>query len=299
MEPGENMYSIEYSFKAILATILAAYFGIQGTTVFLKITDDFFTPSMDKKFKSAGNNYDYIIAGGSNALVGLSAQELSRKTGYSAYNLAISSCEGAGLLNYPEWLEQSSSGAKTLVYSSMNFWYLGKKSPCLQSFEPSSYWPLKQPLISVPLIRTALNKLKKWTFEINDYGDFTVKVCDQKIPEFEAEYAETNTINQEQIANFINTIAAAKDAVKADEILVRVPPIYVLPQSLPKFKAYIAFVNEKLSEQGMSLLGSDSALTTDSTKMCFGSNHPTAQARQQYTESLIQELVSHRLFASQ
>ena len=48
MEPGENMYSIEYSFKAILATILAAYFGIQGTTVFLKITDDFFTPSMDK-----------------------------------------------------------------------------------------------------------------------------------------------------------------------------------------------------------------------------------------------------------
>ena len=55
---------------------------------------------MDKKFKSAGNNYDYIIAGGSNALVGLSAQELSRKTGYSAYNLAISSCEGAGLLNY-------------------------------------------------------------------------------------------------------------------------------------------------------------------------------------------------------
>lgn len=299
MGPGENMFKIEYPTKLVLGVVFFAYACIQGTLLLYKINDKLLGASIDKLPTVVGKNYDYLVAGGSNALLGVSAERITQKTGLRSYNLAISAAEGAGLLNYQKWLQQSNSSAKTLIYSSMNLWYFGKTAPFEQIPDTTSSQPPKRPLIEMPLIRIISFTRKQPPSSVNKYGDMTMFACDAQIPIFDASLGNTEAIDSTRLQKFIQTVEATKNSVHADEILVRLPPIYISPESEPTFKNYIAYIHTALKEHGINLLGTEQALTTDPTKMCFGPNHPTPKAREEYTDELIQELLSRKLIASQ
>ncbi|HRH76201.1 MAG TPA: hypothetical protein PK129_02550, partial [Cellvibrionaceae bacterium] len=147
------MLKIEYTIKLLLAAIFIAYVCVQGTLFLAKFNDKLFGTRLEKSPSTVRKNYDYLVVGGSNAMFGISVERITQKTGLNGYNLAMS-VEGAGLLNYQEWLEQSNSHARTLIYSSMNLWYFGKTAPFEQIPDATLSKPLKRPLIEVPLIRT-------------------------------------------------------------------------------------------------------------------------------------------------
>ncbi|MFO1370831.1 MAG: hypothetical protein U1F46_17765 [Marinagarivorans sp.] len=293
------MFKFEYPTKLVLGAVFFVYTCIQGTLLLGKLNDKLLSASIDKLTPADGKHYDYLVAGGSNAMLGISAERIAQKTGLKSYNIAISAAEGAGLLNYPDWLQQSNSHAKTLIYSSMNLWYFGKTAPFEQLPDATLSQPLKRPLIETPLIRTISYARKKPSSSVNQYGDMTMFACDAQIPFFDAGLGDTTAIDQSRLQKFIQTVKATKNSVHADEIYVRLPPIYVSAESALTFKNYITYIHKALASYGIELLGTEQALTTDSTKMCFGPNHPTAQAREEYTDALIQELLSHKLLASQ
>ncbi|HMU66671.1 MAG TPA: hypothetical protein PKE57_05985 [Cellvibrionaceae bacterium] len=288
------MLIIEYLLKTVLCLLLLAYSYMQQSIQFLKMTDEVFSASMEKKNATSGNKYDYIVVGGSNALTGVSARTISMKTNSNAYNLAISACEGAGLLDYPDWLSQSNSTTKSVIYSSMNIWHLARRSPCELYSDSLSNQPYHRPFNVIPLARTISNALQKMSFSINEYGDLTVRSCDPMIPPFDPGYVHTNDTVNIRLKNFIRMVNATKEYMHADEIFVRIPPIYVSPQAVPTFEHYLSYIHTAFRAHGIALLGTEQALTTDSTKMCFGPNHPTNAAREEYTDALIQELTAHK-----
>lgn len=299
MERGDNMLKIEYLSKTALCLLLLSYSYVQQSIQFLKMTDEVLSASMEKKNTTNGKKYDYIVVGGSNALTGVSARRISLKTNSNAYNLAISACEGAGLLDYPNWLLQSNSSTKSVIYSSMNIWHLARRSHCELYSDSLSNQPYHRPLIVIPLARTISNALQKMSFSINEYGDLTVPSCDALIPPFDPEFAHPNETVNIRLKNFIRMVNATKEYMHADDIFVRIPPIYVSPQAVPKFENYLSYIHTAFREQGITLLGTGQALTTDPTKMCFGSNHPTNEAREEYTDALIKEITAHKQLVPQ
>jgi hypothetical protein len=292
--PGENMLKTEYLIKAALSLIFVIYIGSQGTLILQKLNDKLLAASLNKPPLEFQSKYDYVIAGGSNALLGISAQRINQKTGLSSFNLAISAAEGAGVLNYQEWLRKSNLSAETIIYSSMNLWYLAKHAPFEKIPDASTNQPLKRPFIATPLIRTLSLTRKQSPASTNQYGDITMFACDSEIPYFEASFANTDFIDSSRLEKFIRIINATKKSMHANQILVRIPPIYVSPQSVPDFKKYLSYVHKALRENGATLIGSEDALTTDSKRMCFGPNHPTKEAREEYTDTIIKELTSHK-----
>lgn len=250
--------------------------------------------SIKKQYGANDKTYDYIVAGGSNALIGISAQTIARKTSSITYNIAISACEGAGLLNYPIWLSQMHLKTKTVIYSSMNIWHLAMRSPCELYSDSLSDQDFRRPFITVPLARTISNTLSQMPFTINEHGDLTVPYCDKRIKPFDKEFAHKDNIADSRIKKFIELVNSIKQSLRAEEILVRAPPIFVSAQSIPEFKNYLSYVHSVLRENGITLLGTEQALTTDPTKMCFGHNHPTTDARAEYTDALIQEITTYK-----
>lgn len=292
--PGENMLKIEYPTKLLLGVVFIAYVCLQGTVLLQKLNDKLLGASIEKLPAALGNSYDYLVAGGSNALLGISAERIAQKTGLSSYNLAISAAEGAGLLNYQEWLQTSKTTTKTVIYSSMNLWYLGKTAPFEQLPDTNANQSLKRPLINAPLIRIISYTRTQPPSSINQHGDMTMFNCDAQIPLFDTALADASNIDQTRLQKFIQTVQSTQKSVHADEILVRIPPIYVSEQSIPEFKKYLSYVLSAFRENGIRLLGTEQALTTDPTKMCFGPNHPTTDARAEYTDALIQEITTHK-----
>ena len=292
------MRKLEYLLKAILMCCFLIYASIQDSIFLLKITDSLFGASMDKQFAPNGNRYQYVIAGGSNALVGISAEDISTQTGLSTYNFAISACEGEKVLNYANWLRETQSSTKTIIYSSMNIWYLVKASPCASTQQRISLQSFMTPRIETPLARAISLAAKDFSLNVNQFGDLTVLACDDFIPPFEREFVDTGKIDQTRIKHFIESVNATKRALNASEILVRIPPIYITPQSTQEFEHYIIHISQTLKNHGITLIGAEQALTSDSAQMCFGANHPTPKARKEYTDALVQELKNHQAFVS-
>ncbi|HEY6530483.1 MAG TPA: hypothetical protein VIZ65_17475 [Cellvibrionaceae bacterium] len=289
------MLKSEYTLKVMFSIIFVFYILFQGSLSLQKINDKLLSASLDKiNLKKGKISFDYAVVGGSNALLGISSQQITEKTSLNTYNFAISAAEGAGVLNYQEWLKKTHSTAKKIIYSSMNAWYLGKNAPfeMLPGREPNQFD--KHPLIATPLIRTIAQIFKKKSLYVNEYGDLTMISCDTEIPFFEPAFADINNIDQERVAKFIQTIELSRKSLDADDILIRIPPVYVASEHLGLFQNYLIHINDILKKNGLTVLGLDQAITTDPTKMCFGPNHPTSSAREAYTDALIHEITSYK-----
>jgi hypothetical protein len=289
------MLKNEYAIKFTLFIFFVCYIFFQESLSFHKMSDKLLSASLDKINAQEKNiSIDYAVTGGSNALLGISSQQIAKKTALSSYNFAISAAEGVGVLNYQEWLKKTHASAKTIIYSSMNVWYLGKSAPfeMLPGKERTQHE--KSSIISTPLIRAVSYAFKKSPVNINEYGDLTMVSCDAQIPFFEPAFADTSNIDPKRVMKFIETIERTQKSLASVEILIRIPPIYVAPDYVELFQNYLTFVHEILREKGMAVVGFDQAITTDPTKMCFGPNHPTPSAREEYTDALIQEITSSK-----
>lgn len=228
------------------------------------------------------SNKCLLLIGGSNVRMGLSAEDASIKS-CEALNLGVSD-EGGGFQKYLSWLNANTSANK-VIYSSALIW---QDSPLIGNGEDVG---IKFPAISFfkfleyIILNKLFNKNEDPPVKFNQFGDQVEYKCFNTFRSYSIRANvftnSSHLINQE----IYKRISILKKITNSDEILVRVPPIYVKKKSQAELYAKLMSNRiEMLKGLGVKIVGS-TIVSTDGSLFC-DSFHPNPKGREAFTKEI-------------
>lgn len=290
MGQGKQQYKWELPFKLCFVFLFIGYLGFAQTFWYWVWPDANLRRMYASKSRLHNQQLDIAIIGGSNAVYGISAQTFNANH-LKSYNLALSPHEGGNAFDMAHWLKKHNNTAKIVVYSSMNVWFLNDQSPfgdllAMNFIKPQSHWLWPAPLIST-LRRWYLSPL---TDNIHNSGDVTRTPCDPLIEPFPSHLVSWPKNNLHHLQAFIARAQTLQKSLQGQQLYIRIPPVYITENTEPLFRNYINEVVTALAENGVKAIGAENSITYNKEIMCFGPNHPTLQAAENYTQALIHEI---------
>ena len=255
------------------------YFSISNTSLIKPYENNANLKSDTELKRELLSSKCLLLLGGSNVRMGLSAEAVSFKS-CEALNLGVSS-EAGGFQKYLNWLNHNAFADK-VIYSSALIW---QDSPLIDSN--------REGVIKFP--NTALFSIIKIIFlpienaatpEFNKFGDEIKYQCLSDFPSFSVKI--NGFIDSSYLINreIYNRISSLKEITNSDEILVRVPPVYV--KTKRQAELYMKLMDRRieiLKGLGVKMVGS-TIVSTDSSLFC-DSFHPNAKGRKAFTKEIV------------
>lgn len=255
------------------------YFSISNTSL-IKLYENNLDLKPDTELKrELLSNKCLLLLGGSNVRMGLSAEAVSIKS-CEALNLGISS-EGGGFKKYLNWLNGNTSTNK-VIYSSALIW---QDSPLINNNREGEVKFPNAALFSIIKI-IFLPVENATTSEFNKFGDAINYQCLSNFPSFSIKI--NGFIDSSYLINreIYNRISSLKEITNSDEILVRVPPVYVKKER--QAELYTKLMDRRieiLKGLGVKIIGS-TIVSTDRSLFC-DSFHPNAKGREAFTKEIV------------
>ena len=255
------------------------YFSISNTSL-IKLYENNLDLQPDTELKrELLSNKCLLLLGGSNVRMGLSAEAVSIKS-CEALNLGISS-EGGGFKKYLNWLNGNTSANK-VIYSSALIW---QDSPLINNNREGEVKFPNAALFSIIKI-IFLPVENATTSKFNKFGDAIKYQCLSNFPSFSIKI--NGFIDSSYLINreIYNRISSLKEITNSDEILVRVPPVYVKKER--QAELYTKLMDRRieiLKGLGVKIIGS-TIVSTDRSLFC-DSFHPNAKGREAFTKEIV------------
>ena len=272
---GIDKLKLAGAIKILVFFAYLIYFSISNTSL-IKLYENNANLKSDTELKrELLSSKCLLLLGGSNVRMGLSAEAVSFKS-CEALNLGVSS-EAGGFQKYLNWLNHNAFADK-VIYSSALIW---QDSPLLDNN--------REGVIKFP--NTALFSIIKIIFlpienaEFNKFGDEIKYQCLSNFPSFSVEI--NGFINSSYLINreIYNRISSLKEITNSDEILVRVPPVYV--KTKRQAELYMKLMDgriEILKGLGVKIVGT-TLVSTDSSLFC-DAFHPNAKGREVFSKEI-------------
>jgi hypothetical protein len=222
------------------------------------------------------NNKCLLLLGGSNVVLGLSSELLS-KNSCEASNLGLNT-EFRGFYNYSKWLGYDLK-SKNIIYSSAIFY-----STSLDDEESTS---VKIPNIS--LFTILKNVLIDPRIKFSRRGDLINYKCNSYVESFEInsdEFLESNNIISKELNKRVSIL---RNLTNSENIYFRIPPIYV--DNKKDFELYTYLIRQRiehLKDFNIKIIG-ETMVSTDSSLFC-DSFHPNAKGREAFTKEIVLKL---------
>lgn len=276
-------WPLEQTAKVVLMLIFAVYCVVQWA---VGRTDGV----ADGEYPYPGGRiFDVVITGGSNALFGVSARQMTGNLG-SVSNWALPS-EGGGGFDYVDWIKLAGLKTRWVVDSPIKFWYpqeIGRPA--------ATGWLPKQSLLSA---------LKAWMFPAaaaqaaaqaaaayrkDGTGDLAQHVCHDRFFPLRVTAA---TLRQTAASSvyFAQRLAAIRVATQAQEVAFRVPPVWVTESTRRRIQPQLQTLLADFRAQGIPVLEQQVILMTDKALFCDASHHPNPVGRAQVTADLVRALL--------
>jgi hypothetical protein len=219
-----------------------------------------------------------LLLGGSNVRMGLSAEIISIKS-CEALNLGVNS-EAGGFQKYLNWLNHNAFADK-VIYSSALIW---QDSPLIDNNREGV---IKFPNVALfSIIKIIFLPIENAvTPEFNKFGDEIKYQCLSNFPSFSVKI--NGFINSSYLINreIYNRISSLKEITNSDEILVRVPPVYV--KTKRQAELYMKLMDRRieiLKGLGVKIVGT-TLVSTDSSLFC-DAFHPNAKGREVFSKEI-------------
>lgn len=274
----------EYMVKTLLFGLWAVYLCYSHTQSGRIMNDKMLYDAKSQKENISDKKVAILIIGGSNAMTGLSANQIEESLiGIGdVLNLSLPAAEGAGKINYPEWLSFRITEAKTVIYSSMDFWHLSGNAPFnLESQHPSDNFS------APPLYKFIKNISAKYHFDSK--GDWLDYNCTQPDYTEVASMVDLNLVSA-RMQELKERLDKLKIATNAQQIFLRIPPILVTENNVNIAKAYLEAAELRLRQSGINIFLQKTYITSDLNSMCFGGNHPNKLGRFHFTTEIVEQL---------
>lgn len=264
--------------KVSALVVYIIYFLISNIG-YLKILESFVGVTPDTELKrNLLSSKCLLLTGGSNVIMGLSAEAMSSEL-CKVINLGVSS-EAGGFNKYLEWLSRDIL-ADRVVYSSAAIW---SSSSIFRNEDPEIIFPSNS---LFTIFKSALSTEKNGTVKkFNQFGDQLEYQCSKNFLPFSIKkndyVSSSNLVNQE----VYERIAILKKITNSDEIFLRVPPVYV--KTKEEAQIYKELMNERvlaLRRLGVKIVGT-TIVSTDSSLFC-DSFHPNAKGREVFSKEIV------------
>lgn len=276
---GIDKLKLAGAIKILVFFAYLIYFSISNTSLVKHYENNAdLKPDTELKRKLLSSKC-LLLLGGSNVRMGLSAEAVSFKS-CEALNLGVSG-EAGGFQKYLNWLNHNAFADK-VIYSPALIW---QDSPLIDNnregeikFPNTALFSIIK-IIFLPVENAATPKFNKFGDEINyqclsNFPSFSVKIND--------------FINSSYLINreIYNRISSLKEITNSDEILVRIPPVYVKTERQAKLLTKLMDRRiEMLKGLGVKIVGSTIA-SSDSSLFC-DSFHPNAKGREAFTKEIV------------
>ena len=273
---GIDKLKLAGAIKIFVLFVYLIYFSISNTSL-IKLYEHYadFKPDTELKRELLSNKC-LLLLGGSNVRMGLSAEAVSIKS-CEAVNLG-SNAEGRGSKKYVNWLNGNTSAMK-VIYSPADIW---QDSPLIKNNREGE---VKVPSTSMfSILKGIFLPVENATF--NKFGDQIKYQCPGNFLSFSIKV--DGFINSSYLINneIYNRIVILKEIANADEIFVRVPPVYVKTER--QAQLYTKLMNRRieiLKGLGLKIVGS-TIVSTDISLFC-DSFHPNAKGRDAFTKEIV------------
>ena len=225
------------------------------------------------------------LLGGSNVRSGLSARKISTKA-CKGVNLGLSG-EYGGFTHYSNWLDSKLS-ADVVIYSPSIIWSdisVVTSENDFQNIIPAI------PLISQVKAYFSYSKVSTHTFD--SFGDQINYSCDTVFEGFSLNKQKFTNSNVSIVREIARRIDILKKITKAEEVLIRVPPIYVKKRNK---ESYMKIMNERiknLNSAGIIVIG-DTKVSIDKSLFC-DSFHPNQKGRDVFSSEIKNALQGFQL----
>ena len=219
------------------------------------------------------NNKCLLLLGGSNVLLGLSSELLS-KNFCEASNLGLNA-EFKGFYNYSKWLGYDLK-SKNIIYSSAFFYSI--------SIDDEESTSIEIPNIS--LFTILKNVFIDPRIKFSRRGDFINYKCNSYIESFEInpdKFLKSNNVVSKEINKRVSIL---RNLTNLENIYFRIPPIYV--DNKKDFELYTYLIRQRIEHLkyfNIKIIG-ETIVSTDSSLFC-DSFHPNAKGRKEFTKETV------------
>jgi hypothetical protein len=270
----------EFAFKVLLVVFLLAYLSIYFGT--------------DKHNRTNIKSYLInssacgVVVGGSNAMNGISAGDLS-SDGCSFVNLAVGNESGRSFDYYLDWVIEIQSNAKVVIYSPAYFWSSSNNK--INDFDDYSLLGLKNKSMARYLIELIKSEESSGLY-LNGSGDIISYSCNTHFPPFEIAPGPFSTYDHVIAENLLSRLLALKTRLKADFVFLKVPPLYVGDGLVSEVEALAKRRLELIRARSDAVIIDDEFVFSQVDHFC-DSVHSNEKGRRVFTENIKKSIASY------
>jgi hypothetical protein len=272
---------IEFSVKILLVFILLIYLS------FFYGTDKHNYTNIKSHLKNG--SACGVVVGGSNAMNGISARDLSSDD-CSFVNLAVGIEGGRSFDHYLDWVFEIQNNAKVVIYSPAYFWSSSNNK--INDFDEYAWGLLRNKSMARYLSELADSAGRSSIVELNSNGDVINYSCDSKFSPFKIppeQFASYDLIVAEKL---LSRMMQLKKRLKADYVFLKVPPLYVGNGLVTEVESLANHRLEFIRSRAGAVVIDDNFVFSTSEYFC-NSTHSNEKGRRVFTENINKSIVSY------
>jgi hypothetical protein len=222
-----------------------------------------------------------IVVGGSNAMNGISARDLSFDD-CSFVNLAVGIEGGRSFDRYLDWVFEIQNNAKVVIYSPAYFWSTSNNK--INDFDGSAWWVLRNKSMASYLSELT-GSAGRSSIELNSNGDVINYSCDSQFSPFKIppeQFASYDLIVAEKL---LSRMVDLKKRLKADYVFLKVPPLYVENGSVTEVESLANHRLGLIRSRAGEVVINDNFVFSHPKYFC-NSTHSNEKGRRVFTENI-------------